>query len=153
MSQQPSTKVTANDKCHNIASTNVTANDKCHNFASTNVTANDKCHNFVSTNVTANDKCRNFASTNVTANDKCHNSIMITNDKCHNLPTNVSRHAYHLDRLSHSFIGRRILHLVRDPYYLYFLKVIYYPSYSMNKFVTNKSKLPQDGAQVFPYMG
>ena len=25
--------------------------------------------------------------------------------------------------------------------------------YSMNKFVTNKSKLPQDGAQVFPYMG
>ena len=27
------------------------------------------------------------------------------------------------------------------------------PLYSMNKFVTNKSKLPQDGAQVFPYMG
>ena len=25
--------------------------------------------------------------------------------------------------------------------------------YSMNKFVTNKSKLPQYGAQVFPYMG
>ena len=139
MSQQPSTKVTANGKCQNIASTNVTANDKCHNFASTNVTANDKC--------------RNFASANVTANDKCHNSIMITNDKCHNLPTNVSRHAYHLDRLSHSFIGRRILYLVRDPYYLYFLKVIYHPLYSMNKFVTNKSKLPQDGAQVFPYMG
>ena len=23
----------------------------------------------------------------------------------------------------------------------------------MNNFVTNKSKLPQDGAQVFPYMG
>ena len=33
------------------------------------------------------------------------------------------------------------------------LKVIYRPLYSMNKFVTNKSKLPQDGAQVFPYMG
>ena len=33
------------------------------------------------------------------------------------------------------------------------LKVIYHPLYSMNKFVTNKSKLPQDGAQVFPYMG
>ena len=33
------------------------------------------------------------------------------------------------------------------------LKVIYYPLYSMNNFVTNKSKLPQDGAQVFPYMG
>ena len=114
MSQQPSTKVTANDKCHNIASTNVTANDKCHNFASTNVTANDKCHNFASTNVTANDKCHNFASSNVIVNDKCHNSIMLTNDKCHNLPTNVSRHAYQLDR-SHSFIGRRILYLVRDP--------------------------------------
>ena len=33
------------------------------------------------------------------------------------------------------------------------LKVIYHPLYSMNKFVTNKSMLPQDGAQVFPYMG
>ena len=33
------------------------------------------------------------------------------------------------------------------------LKVIYHRLYSMNKFVTNKSKLPQDGAQVFPYMG
>ena len=33
------------------------------------------------------------------------------------------------------------------------LKVIYHPLYSMNKFVTNKSKLPQDGAHVFPYMG
>ena len=36
---------------------------------------------------------------------------------------------------------------------MYKLKVIYHPLYSMNKFVTNKSKLPQDGAQVFPYMG
>ena len=27
------------------------------------------------------------------------------------------------------------------------------PLYSMNTFVTNKSKLPQDGAHVFPYMG
>ena len=33
------------------------------------------------------------------------------------------------------------------------LKVIYHPLYSMNNFVTNKSKLPQDGAQVFSYMG
>ena len=33
------------------------------------------------------------------------------------------------------------------------LKVIYHPLYSMNNFVTNKSKLSQDGAQVFPYMG
>ena len=33
------------------------------------------------------------------------------------------------------------------------LKVIYHPLHSMNNFVTNKSKLPQDGAQVFPYMG
>ena len=33
------------------------------------------------------------------------------------------------------------------------LKVIYHPLYSMSKFVTNKSKLPQDGAQVFPYIG
>ena len=31
-------------------------------------------------------------------------------------------------------------------------KVPYHPLYSMNKFVTNKSKLPKDGAQVFPYM-
>ena len=30
------------------------------------------------------------------------------------------------------------------------LKVIYHPLYSMNNLVTNKSKLPQDGAQVFP---
>ena len=33
------------------------------------------------------------------------------------------------------------------------LKVIYHFLYSMNNFVTNKSKLLQDGAQVFPYMG
>ena len=33
------------------------------------------------------------------------------------------------------------------------LKVIYHPLYNMNKFVTNKSKLRQDGAQLFPYMG
>ena len=33
------------------------------------------------------------------------------------------------------------------------LKVTYHSLYSMNTFVTNKSKLPQDGAQVFPYMG
>ena len=32
------------------------------------------------------------------------------------------------------------------------LKVIYHPIYSMNNFVTNKSKLPQV-PQVFPYMG
>ena len=35
----------------------------------------------------------------------------------------------------------------------FILKVIYQTLYSMNNFVTNKSKLPQDGAQVFPYMG
>ena len=63
MSQQPSINVTANDKCHNIASTNVTANDKCHNIVSTNVTGNDNCYNIASTNVTANDKCHNIAST------------------------------------------------------------------------------------------
>ena len=33
------------------------------------------------------------------------------------------------------------------------LKVIYHPLYSMNNFVTHKSKLPQEGAQVFSYMG
>ena len=33
------------------------------------------------------------------------------------------------------------------------LKVTYHPLYCMNKFVTNKSKLPQDGAQLSPYMG
>ena len=32
------------------------------------------------------------------------------------------------------------------------LKVTYHPLYSLNKFVTNKSKLPPDRAQVFPYM-
>ena len=32
------------------------------------------------------------------------------------------------------------------------LKVIYHPLYGMNNFVTNKSKFPQDGAQVFSYM-
>ena len=32
------------------------------------------------------------------------------------------------------------------------LKETYHPLYSINKFVTNKSKLPQDGAQVFPYI-
>ena len=30
------------------------------------------------------------------------------------------------------------------------LEVIYHPLYSMNNFVTRKSKVPQDGAQVFP---
>ena len=39
------------------------------------------------------------------------------------------------------------------PVPLNILKVIYHPIYSMNKFVTIKSKVPQDGAQVFPYMG
>ena len=38
-------------------------------------------------------------------------------------------------------------------YITYDLKVIYHPIYSMNNFVINKSKLPQVGAQVFPYMG
>ena len=33
------------------------------------------------------------------------------------------------------------------------LKVIYHPLCSMNKFMTNNSKLPQDGAQVFAYIG
>ena len=37
--------------------------------------------------------------------------------------------------------------------YFQMLKVIYHPLYSMNNFVTNKAKLPQDGAQVLPYMG
>ena len=36
---------------------------------------------------------------------------------------------------------------------IFMLEVIYHPLYSMNNFVTDKSKLPQDGAQVFPYMG
>ena len=40
-----------------------------------------------------------------------------------------------------------------DDFTWHTLKVTYHPLYSMNKFVTNKSKLPQDGAQVFPYMG
>ena len=101
MSQQPSTNVTANDKCQNIASTNVTALDKCHSFASTNVTANDKCHN--------------FASTNVTANDKCHNITMITNDKCHNLPTKVSRQITWTGWTTLSLVRCRIVYSIRDP--------------------------------------
>ena len=36
---------------------------------------------------------------------------------------------------------------------IHILKVTYHTLYSMNKFVTNKSKLPQDWAQLFPYMG
>ena len=36
---------------------------------------------------------------------------------------------------------------------LIMLMVTYHPLYSMNNFATNTSKLPQDGAQVFPYMG
>ena len=39
-----------------------------------------------------------------------------------------------------------------QPQVVEIIKVIYHPLYSMNKFVTNKSKLPQDGARVFPYM-
>ena len=39
------------------------------------------------------------------------------------------------------------------PEFWIILKVIYHPLYSMNNFVTNKSKLPQDGAQVLHYMG
>ena len=33
------------------------------------------------------------------------------------------------------------------------LGLTYHPLYRMNKFVTNTSKSPRDGAQVFPYMG
>ena len=33
------------------------------------------------------------------------------------------------------------------------LKVIYHPLYGMNKFVTNKSKLTQDGAHCFLIWG
>ena len=34
-----------------------------------------------------------------------------------------------------------------------FLPKFSHPLYSMNNFMTNKSMLPQDGAQVFPYRG
>ena len=37
--------------------------------------------------------------------------------------------------------------------YAFVLNVIYHPLYSMNNFVTSKSKLPQDEAQVCPYIG
>ena len=40
----------------------------------------------------------------------------------------------------------------QDNTHYHALKVIYHPLYSMNNLVTNKSKLPQDGAQVFPYI-
>ena len=105
MSQQPSTNVTANDKCHNIASTNVTASDKCHNFASTNVTANDKCHN--------------FAPTNVTANDKCHTITMTTNDKCHKLSTNVSRHITWRGWVTLSLVGCGLLYTWSDTHNIF----------------------------------
>ena len=36
---------------------------------------------------------------------------------------------------------------------LFVLKVTYHPIYNMDNCVTNKSKLPLDGAQLFPYMG
>ena len=42
---------------------------------------------------------------------------------------------------------------INEPAITFLLNVIYHPLYSMNTFVTNKSKLPQDGAQVVPYMG
>ena len=104
----PTNVTTALDKSHSQRQMSQHCLDKCHSQRQMAQLCLDKCHR-------ANDECRNFASTNVTAIDKCHSSIMITNDKCNNLPTNVSRHAYHLDRLSHSFIGHRILYLVRDP--------------------------------------
>ena len=47
----------------------------------------------------------------------------------------------------------RIRNLIYNIDYISLLKEIYQPLYSMNKFVTNKSKLPQDGAHLFPYMG
>ena len=54
-----------------------------------------------------------------------------------------------------SFRDQGILHSAvnRQKAVTAYLKVIYHTLYSMNNFVTNKSKLPQDGAQVFPYMG
>ena len=42
---------------------------------------------------------------------------------------------------------------IRDLKRSEYLKLIYHPLYSMNTFATNKSKLSQDGAQMFPYMG
>ena len=50
-------------------------------------------------------------------------------------------------------LGRYVLNDTKHLYFVPQLNVIFYPLYSMNTFVTNKSKLPQDGAQVFPYMG
>ena len=44
-------------------------------------------------------------------------------------------------------------HDADPPINQHWLKVIYHSLYSINKFVTNKSELAQDGAQVFPYMG
>ena len=37
--------------------------------------------------------------------------------------------------------------------FVHYLKVIYHPLYSMNKFVTNKSKLPQDGVTLYGVIG
>ena len=57
----------------------------------------------------------------------------------------------------HTFIfwGRQLCICFYRKYIIvmFALKVIYHPLYSINIFVTNKSKLPQDGAQVFLYMG
>ena len=47
----------------------------------------------------------------------------------------------------------KMVSLVNTFRFTLILKVIYHPLCSMNTFVTNKPKLSQDGAQVFPYMG
>ena len=65
----------------------------------------------------------------------------------------ISSHVYHNKvriNISTSLVSLSPL-WCWDP--IYTLKVIYHPLYSMNNFVPNKSKVPQDGSQVFPYMG
>ena len=56
-----------------------------------------------------------------------------------------------VDGLTCSHSSTCILSLTCLLTFLFTLKVIYHPLYSMNNFVTNKSKFPQDRAQVFPY--
>ena len=62
---------------------------------------------------------------------------------------------YISSKASHEFLLDVVVNTLRPAlgYSETILKVIYHPLYSVNKFVTNKSKLPQDGAHVFPYMG
>ena len=68
------------------------------------------------------------------------------------METKVFQFEVIINVLVSSFLFIRIPMLLINGHYD-ILKVIYHHLYSMNNFVTNKSKLTQDGAQLLPYMG